>query len=79
MNTQEIELQQLPFSVNKKKLTALYVASGMTERQIRDGINTIIADNRKLPSDKPVNVQNIWNCEFMEFVETYGLPKGYKK
>lgn len=79
MKTQELELQKLPYSINKKRLTALYMASGMTEKQIRVGINSIIADNRKLPADKPVNVQNIWNCELMEFVEVYGLPKGYKK
>ncbi|MEE1899576.1 hypothetical protein V1389_14600 [Flavobacterium rakeshii] len=78
MNTQEIELQKLPHAMKKKQLMALYLASGMTERQIREGINAIIADNRNLPPNRPVYEQQIWNCELMEFVETYGLPKGYK-
>jgi hypothetical protein len=78
MDTQQLEIKTLPHSTNKAKLMQLYLASGMTERQIRTGINLIIADSRKMPNDKAVCVKNLWHKELMEFVNTYGLPKGYK-
>jgi len=50
----------------------------MTEKQIREGINTIIADNRKECTPKnSVAVQLIWHDELMEFIAVYGMPKGY--
>lgn len=77
MNLQEQQLEKLPHTVRKSQLMYLY-RNDLTEKQIREGINTIIADNRKIPADKPVYVQLIWRKELIEFVETYGLPEGYK-
>lgn len=77
MSIQDTDLKKLPYSVSKKQLTALYLVSGMTERQIRKGINEIISEKRNIPIDK-VTVRNVWHCELMEFVEVYGLPKGYE-
>lgn len=77
MNTTEAKFKILPHSVNKKQLFAMYLGQ-MTERQIREGINTIIADNRNYPPGTPVSIQLVWHIELMEFVSVYGLPKGYK-
>ncbi|AXG72953.1 hypothetical protein DVK85_01375 [Flavobacterium arcticum] len=76
MNDQET-LQKLPYCVTKSQLMYLY-RNDLTDSDIRKGINTIIADNRKLPNDKPVCVKRVRHTEFIEFVEIYGLPEGYK-
>lgn len=73
----ETPLQTMPFATTKAKLFEMYL-SNYTETEIRIGINTIIADNRKYPADKPVYVKRIRHCELVEFVEIFGLPKGYK-
>lgn len=66
-------LKPLPYTVSKKQLMAIYLGQ-MTELQIRRGINSIILDNRKACNKY---VQLVWHNELIEFVETYGLPKGY--
>lgn len=50
----------------------------MSERQMRNGINAIIKENRGLPKFHPVCIQQIAPKELKEFIETYGLPRNYE-
>lgn len=72
-----MKLPSLPYSLSKKQLMAFYQASGMSERAIRDGINAIIAEKRKIPAGKAICERLIWHAEWKEFVEVYGPPAGY--
>lgn len=81
----ESKNKTLPFSVTKKELVNLYLGQ-MSENSILTGINAIIFDNRKqLPqyqskTEKQIILSKlVWHTEFMEFVATYGVPKGYKE
>jgi hypothetical protein len=50
----------------------------MSEKQIRKAINEIIKDFAKNQKNTTgVHNKNIPHVVFMEFVETYGVPKGY--
>lgn len=53
-------------------------ALDMTRRQIRNGINAIIKENRGLEKFCKVMPRQIWHKELVEFVETYGLPRNYE-
>lgn len=80
MDAPTIPLKKLPYAITKKQLFAMYLASGMTERQIRIGINAIIAENRKKSNSKPISERLIWHEEWKEFVNVYGVPAGgYRK
>lgn len=79
-----IEQKNLPFSVTKKKLVEMY-CNQMSEKTIINGINEIILENRKSKSSyrlkKPKQIKTaklVWHVEFMEFIATYGEPKGYQ-
>ncbi len=78
METQDKELQEMPYACKKSQLQAWYLASGLTEREIRIGINAIIADNRGLGPNHTVANKTVRHAELKEFVKIYGLPKGYK-
>ncbi|QEE49656.1 hypothetical protein FUA48_08680 [Flavobacterium alkalisoli] len=71
-------LKPLPFSVKKGELVEMYIDQ-MTERFILDNINTIIVATRNLPKNYRPRVSQLLHIEFMEFVATYGAPKGYEK
>jgi len=77
MQVTDQALKKLPYVLDKKTLMAFYQVSGMTARDIRIGINAIIADNRKLSASKSVCVQLIRHIEWREFVRIYGAPAGY--
>ncbi len=50
----------------------------MSEKQIRKAINEIIKDFAKNQKNTTgVHNKNIPHVVFMEFMETYGVPKGY--
>jgi hypothetical protein len=61
----------LPHSVTKSELIEMY-CNQFSESKIRNQINEILKE-KKISKD----VKMIPHLEFMEFVETYGLPKGY--
>ena len=69
-------LKTLPYAVTKKELVLMYLDQ-MSEIQIRKNINTLLIDARKKSPCNPVRTQKVWHDEFTEFIETYGLPKGY--
>jgi hypothetical protein len=71
-------LKPLPYAVTKQQLVNMYLDQ-MSEIQIRRNINTIILDNRKKSPCNTLQGQKVWHEEFKEFLETYGLPKGYCK
>lgn len=71
------DLKPLPYAVTKLQLVNMYLDQ-MTESQIRKNINTIILENRKQNQNyNTLQGQKVWHGEFKEFIETYGLPKGY--
>lgn len=61
----------LPHSVTKSELIEMY-CNQFSESKIRNQINEILKE-KKISKD----VKMIPHLEFMEFVQTYGLPKGY--
>jgi hypothetical protein len=61
----------LPHSVTKSELIEMY-CNQFSEAKIRNQINEILKE-RNISKDTKM----IPPLEFMEFVETYGLPKGY--
>lgn len=73
MNTQTSQQPKkpLPYSVNKDELVGMYLDQ-FPESEITQKINLIITSYGGSKFRKSVP-----HREFMEFVETYGLPKDY--
>ena len=69
--------KKFPHSCTKKELFNMYRLD-MSERQMRNGINAIIKENRGLPKFHQVCIQQIAPKELKEFIETYGLPRNYE-
>ena len=61
----------LPHSATKSELVAMY-CDQFSESKIRNQINEILKE-KNISKDTKI----IPHLEFIEFVETYGLPKGY--
>lgn len=61
----------LPHAVTKSELIGMY-CDQFSETKIRKQINEILQE-KNISKDTKI----IPHLEFMEFVETYGLPKGY--
>lgn len=61
----------LPHSATKSELVEMY-CDQFSETKIRKQINEILKE-KNISKDTKI----IPHLEFMEFVETYGLPKGY--
>jgi hypothetical protein len=61
----------LPHSATKTELIAMY-CNQFSEAKSRNQINEILKE-KNISKD----IKMIPHLEFMEFVETYGLPKGY--
>ncbi len=61
----------LPHSVTKSELIEMY-CNQFSETKIRNQINEILKE-KNISKDTKI----IPHLEFMEFVETYGLPRGY--
>lgn len=61
----------LPHSATKTELIAMY-CNQFSEAKIRNQINEILKE-KNISKD----IKMIPHLEFMEFVETYGLPKDY--
>lgn len=73
----QTDKKKMPNSCSKKELYNMYRLD-MSERQMRNGINAIIKENRGLPKLHPVCIQQIAPKELKEFIETYGLPRNYE-
>ncbi|WP_445718221.1 hypothetical protein [Flavobacterium sp.] len=69
--------KKMPHSCTKSQLYDMYCLD-MSRRQIRNGINTIIKENRGLPKFHNVRLIQIAPKELKEFIETYGLPRNYE-
>ncbi|WP_395052208.1 hypothetical protein [Flavobacterium sp.] len=66
------EKKPLPYSATKSELVTMYV-NQMSKKTIRKQINEILIEK-----GFSILSKRIEHNEFMEYVETYGLPKGYK-
>jgi len=77
MNSRDRELEPLPYNTTKSKLFQWYMTCGISEKDIRSGINAIIADKRKISAGQTIYEKNVRHAELMEFVDQFGLPKGY--
>jgi len=77
MSAHNDTLKILPFSVTKGKLLELY-GNQMADSFIIKEINTIIVANRRIDKNVNPKVVKVLHIEFMEFVELYGLPQGYR-
>lgn len=65
------EKKPLPHSATKSELVEMY-CDQFSEVKIRNQINEILKE-KNISKDTKI----IPHLEFIEFVETYGLPKGY--
>ena len=63
--------KNLPHAVTKSELVDMY-CDQFSETKIRKQINEILKE-KNISKDTKI----VPHLEFMEFVETYGLPKGY--
>ena len=61
----------LPHSVTKSELVEMY-CDQFSETRIRKQINEILKEKNISKDTKMIP-----HVEFIEFIETYGLPKGY--
>lgn len=61
----------LPHAVSKSELIYMY-CDQFSDTKIRKQINEILKE-KNISKDTKI----VPHLEFMEFVETYGLPKGY--
>lgn len=76
-NKTEIK-KPLPYSCTKQQLVEMYLDQ-MPEATIRKSINVIIQASRcNLPVGFKKTTHKVWHKELMEFVETYGVPRGYE-
>lgn len=69
--TSKPQKKELPYSCTKSELYTMYL-NQMSYLSIQNAINTILKH-----SQIRISVKRIPHVQFMEFVETYGLPKGY--
>lgn len=81
MANQEQQLKTLPHSVSKAQLVELYKGE-MSKKEVLQNVTVIMIENRKgdkVPlSDEEIKLKKcIRHKEFTEFVETFGMPKGY--
>jgi len=70
MENQKIR-KELPYSVTKNELVSMYL-NQFSELKIRRRINEILVETGFSKMD-----YRIPHLPFMEFVDTYGVPKGY--
>lgn len=61
----------LPYSVTKDELVTMYIDQ-KPEKRILNQINEILKEK-----GISTRINRIEHLEFMEYVETYGTPKGY--
>jgi hypothetical protein len=69
----DIKKLPLPYSVTKSKLVDMYI-NQKSVKTIRKQINEILKE-RKIS----IRSKYIQHLEFMEYIETYGVPKGYEE
>lgn len=74
MKTTESKI--LPYSTTKQGLYNMY-ADQFSYKSLSEKINQIIIDNRGLSLGSNPRVKIIRHLELQEFVEIYGMPKGY--
>ena len=67
----QLPKKPLPYSVTKTELLKMY-CDQFSERKIRRQINEILLEKHISKQTKIIP-----HIEFMEFVDTYGLPKGF--
>jgi hypothetical protein len=77
MSISHKQLEPLPYNTTKNQLINWYIACGISEKNIRAGINAIIAEKRKISAQKIIYDKNVRHTELMEFVDQFGLPKGF--
>jgi len=68
----DIKKLPLPYSVTKSKLIDMYI-NQKSVKAIISQINEILKERKK-----SIRSKNIEHNEFKEYVDTYGLPKGYE-
>ena len=78
MNTNKPTMKKMPHSCTKGQLYDMYCLD-MSRRYIRNAINTIIKENRGLDKFHQVKLWHVAPKELQEFIDTYGLPRGYEK
>ncbi|MBY0485929.1 MAG: hypothetical protein K2P85_01860 [Flavobacteriaceae bacterium] len=61
----------LPYSVTKDELVTMYIDQ-KPQKRIIDQINEILKEK-----GISIHIKKIEHPEFMEYVGTYGTPKGY--
>ena len=71
MATPKPAKQPLPYSVSKSQLVDMYIKQKPEARIIKQ-INEILKERGFSPT-----IKQIEHNEFMEYVDTYGLPEGY--
>jgi hypothetical protein len=69
--------KKFPHSCSKKQLFDMYCLD-VPSREIRDTINGIIKENRKIETDAKVSKHHVAHSELSQFVAIYGLPRGYE-
>jgi hypothetical protein len=74
---QKPKLKKMPYACTKVLLKKMYMLD-LTQRELRNGINGIIKENRGLPKMHPVRLRQVRHNELMEFVEVFGAPRGYE-
>ncbi len=70
--------KKLPNAPTKKEAVRIFLRTGRPERYILKTINSIIKEKRGLEKDSKIFCKNIFEDEFNELVETFGIPKGYE-
>lgn len=67
----ENQNKHIPYSTTKDQLVLMYVDQ-IQEKTIIKQINEILKDK-----GYSVRVKKVPHLEFMEYIDTYGLPRGY--
>jgi hypothetical protein len=71
-------IKKLPYATTKKQLQEMY-KHNLTSMIVKDSINEIVKKSRE---DKGLlfnkNFKTITHNEFQEFIDIWGLPKGYE-
>lgn len=69
-------LKDMPYHTTKQELFDMYL-NQMPEDMIKKEINLIIMDKRRLEPGLTPRHSKITHVELKEFVEIWGVPKGY--
>lgn len=74
----DINKKPLPYTVTKKQLTSIYLASNIPYKIIIDEAQAVMIKNRaNYPEKKVLDAKCLFRLEFLQLIKLFGMPKNF--